>query len=104
MALRENFVWSAASTNSSRIFDDALRRPDLPVIIIEQSPVRVDAGHGDDAEIELELVDEVLRRLADDAEVVWPDEAAGDDDFAGWGRRSSMAATLKLLVMTRRPA
>src|SRR5882724_4981589 len=60
----------------ARIGDDAFRSPHLPVIEIEQRAVGIDAADADDAEIGLELAEEIDGGLADDAAVA----AAHDPD------------------------
>lgn len=54
----------------ARIVDDRPRHPHLAVVVVEQRPVPVDAADADDADIDLELADEIERRLADDAAVL----------------------------------
>ena len=54
-------------------------RRGLAVIEIEQAAVEIYAADADNAEVHLELVDGVDRRLADDALIATPHQAAGDD-------------------------
>src|SRR5262245_66448490 len=63
------------------IGDDAFRSAHFAVIEIEQRAVGVDAGDADDAEVGLELAEEVDGGLADDAAVAAAHHAAGDDDL-----------------------
>ncbi len=51
-------------------------------IEIAQGAVGLDAGNADDADIDLELADEIDGRLADDAAVAAAHHTAGDDHFA----------------------
>src|SRR5215469_14812375 len=65
----------------ARIRHDAFRGSDLAVIEIQQRTIAVDTADADDAEVDLELAEEVDDRLADHATVPAADDAAGDDDL-----------------------
>jgi hypothetical protein len=54
----------------------------LAVVEVAQAAVVLDPRDADQADVDLELADEVDRRLADDAPVARADDAAGDDHLA----------------------
>ena len=54
---------------------------DFTRIEIAQRAVGLDAGYTDDANIDLELTDEIYGGLANDGAVATPNHAAGDDDL-----------------------
>ncbi|VVT04418.1 hypothetical protein MARINON1_52282 [Marinobacter salarius] len=62
------------------ILDDGLGNPDFPVIEVQQRTVTVDAADTDNAEIHLELVDEVPSGFTHDAAVAVTHFAAGNND------------------------
>src|SRR5688572_25124875 len=63
------------------VSDDRLRDLDLAKVEVEQSAVMVDRGSADHRIIDLELLDEIDGRLADDAAVGPTHHAAGDHHF-----------------------
>jgi len=65
----------------ARIGDDGLRRLDLAVVEIEQGAVLVDRRRADHGVVDLELLDEVVRLLADHRTVGAAHRAAGHDDL-----------------------
>src|SRR5260370_39009674 len=65
----------------ARIGDDGLRRLDLAVVEIEQGAVLVDRRRADHGVVDLELLDEVVRLLADHRTVGAAYRAAGHDDL-----------------------
>ena len=72
-AVRRNFGAVGHQDHVARIGDDGLRRLDLAVVEIEQRAVLIDRRCADDGEVDLELLDEVVRRLADHRAVGAPD-------------------------------
>ncbi|CPO93443.1 Uncharacterised protein [Bordetella pertussis] len=66
----------------ARLFDDGARHAHLAKVVVAQGAVGLDAGYADQADVDLELADEVQRGLADDAAVARTHHAAGYDDFA----------------------
>ena len=66
----------------ARLFDDALGDAHFAWIEVAQGPVQFDAGDTDDADVDLELLDEIHGGVAHDPLVPVPDDAPGDDDFA----------------------
>ena len=71
------------------IGDDRLRDLHLAKIEIEQRAVMVDRRGADDRVVDLELPDEIDRRLADDAAVGAAHHAAGDHHLDRRDRRAS---------------
>src|SRR5262245_34236919 len=63
----------------ARAVHDGLGNLDLAVVEVEQRAVLVDGRGADDRIVDLELADEVDRRLADNAPVRMPHDAARDD-------------------------
>lgn len=53
----------------------------LVVVKIDEGAVGVDARHGDDAEVHLELTDKVDGGLAGDAQVVVSNHPTGDENL-----------------------
>ena len=64
-----------------RIGDDRLRDLHLAEVVVQHRAVVIDRGGADHRIIDLELLDEINRRLADDAAVGAAHDAAGDDHF-----------------------
>src|SRR5690606_23757716 len=64
------------------LFDDAARHAHFAEVVVAQRAVGFDARNGDQADVDLELADEVDGGFAHDAAVARPHDAAGDDDFA----------------------
>ena len=60
---------------------DAFGGPDFPVIEIQQRAVGIDPADADDAEVDLELAEEVDDGLADHPAIPAAHDAAGDDDL-----------------------
>ena len=79
MALRPNLVWSATRKTRREFADDRLGDPHLAIVEVEQRAVVIDAADPDDPDVDLELADQVDRRLADDAAIARPHQPAGDD-------------------------
>src|SRR5215469_10207004 len=65
----------------ARVRHDAFRGADLAVIEIEQRAIAVDTADADDAEVDLELAEEVDDGLTDHAAIPAADDAASDDDL-----------------------
>lgn len=87
----------------ARLRNDGLGDLHFAQIEVAQRAVLLDAGDADHADVHAELADEIDRRLAHDAVVARAHHAARDDDSLQSGLSARMAATFRLLVITRRP-
>src|SRR3546814_9609736 len=74
------FPYSTLFRSLAGVLDDRPGDANLLVVVVQEVAFGVDAADPDDAEVHLELSDEVDRRLADDAAVPHPHGAAGDAD------------------------
>ena len=87
----------------ARVLDDGVRHLHLAVVEVAQRAVGLDARDADQADVDLELADEVDRRLADDAAVARAHRRRRRRSPRSRGLSDRIAATLRLLVITRRP-
>ena len=84
-AVRSSFNRVGDQHDLAGILDDRLRHPHLAIVEVEQRPVLVDRRGADHRVVDLELADEIDRRLADDAAVGAPHRAAGHDHLDATG-------------------
>jgi hypothetical protein len=68
--------------NLARLLDDRARHLHLAVVEVAQRAVGLDARDADQPDVDAKLLDELHRRLADDAAVARAHQATGDDHLA----------------------
>ena len=66
----------------ARLFDDGAGDAHFAEVVVAQRAVGLDAGNADQADIHLELADEIHGGFANDASVARADHAAGHDHLA----------------------